>query len=1117
MTKTNVEVFFGDELRDPTEQKFLRRLRADLEGLGEPALILANLEMGRPRRQVDFAIATAVRTVQCELKGYQFPVFGTENGRWEQSLPDGERRDLGTNPGRQANEATFAIGDTLGRFAKQHEVPGPGESGFKGHLDTVLCFYPEVPAGSEISVPRFVTVRSYAELLESLAKPGAKVPWSREHWHEFIREHQLFAIEARPALARREREEDYVTGDYCRRFLSSHRGALTPQVATGVAVDGEPTDDLDLAARLLEGKAISVFGPSGAGKTLMSGLAAVRLAESGQLPVWLDAAGYDGDFDALMGRATGPFTTFPARELMQIAASGGRRVVILLDGLNECLPELASDLLEQTGSLRLAYDAGALVSSIAPPALPETLAGSAVELMLPERTEKEAILAAYGAAELAPHSEAFSTPFELSIAAACAAEASDRPTRAGVLDAYVRRACGTEQTRDVVRALAAQMHAAVRGALRMQEVVPEMLRDGGVSAEAVDSALECRLVKVGQGRISFAHESFVRFLAAEALVIGSPDAAGLAGVLGEPANHDLRADALALESEERVAAVLASIEDEQVLLSAIVGDLGDRCQRAVEQIAGTLFERAATLIDSAVPHEIAAEPSDSAPHERGWDTDAEWSKPEEALLNAIGRALHRGRFIAGLLELFERTDELCKRRLEELSALTKVRPVSELIAGTYALPLMPSERWMAAAVILRGAQHDFSGRRHESRSVGVPGRLLRRAGAHSWGLLLLAAATARPFDPQDHEILPELLSNGWWSGAYHVRLAVLHLCHDAACSIKGPARARIIETMEGIQTNDLFVGSMLLETMEAYDMVAERPLEDVESELAAALAMDGDDPAARKLARGIVSNQFEPAGIVGNYYEAIRSLEQAGQAELYRRAASGAPADDLSTDTALIELAKIGDLQDPAVQSVFFELLRSPNPSGWHSAQWGMRSCLKAIQATARFVSEPVLPAHEAELAGWRPVFEILFWCERERLEGVDHSGPLHAAVAQLDEPTVRRAAATVLQMLRSSEIGLEPDERSAHDEVLDRLSAELRSLFEWTISHEDELTSCFRMDRGNETVEYAIGMLGRIGDDSSATLLRSLANNARHGTSARTAVRAIEERGHVRAPAPPV
>jgi hypothetical protein len=91
MKQNNVEVFLGHPLSDPTEQKFLRQLRQDIEQRGVSALILANLEVSRQHRQLDFVIVTSARTVQCELKGFRLPVIGSANGRWEQLMPGGER------------------------------------------------------------------------------------------------------------------------------------------------------------------------------------------------------------------------------------------------------------------------------------------------------------------------------------------------------------------------------------------------------------------------------------------------------------------------------------------------------------------------------------------------------------------------------------------------------------------------------------------------------------------------------------------------------------------------------------------------------------------------------------------------------------------------------------------------------------------------------------------------------------------------------------------------------------------------------------------------------------------------------------------------------------------
>jgi hypothetical protein len=861
-------------------------------------------------------------------------------------------------------------------------------------------------------------------------------------------------------------------------------------------VDESDVENVELAARLLREEAVVLSGPSGVGKTLMSDHAAVELARLGALPIWLEATAYAGDFDALLGRSVAPFTTFPARELIEVASAAGRRVALIVDGLNECLPDLRSDLLQQIGSLRLAHQTGVVISCLSPPPVPESLDGHHIEMLLPDRAEKESILRSYDADELASHSDAFATPFELKIAAECIGEIGERPTRASVLDAYVGRVCGSESVRALLRAIAWQMHSGLRGSLRVQETVRRLEREGAFSAEAVDEALECKLLRVGSGLVSFVHESFTRFLAAETIVIDSADTAALCTALAQPSNEELRGDVLALESEERLGVILATLEDEQVLIAAIVGDLGERCRFAVEKVVEDLFEQARTVTDEAVPGN------------RDWDLAREWSNSQAALLSAVGRSIHRGQLLPGTIELFEQTDARCLRLLEERGALADEQAISEMVAATYALPFVASSRWLPAMVILRAAHDDFGGYREGSSSSGAPARLLARTGEHSWGLLMLAATVVVRFDPVDHEIVPELLSKSWAAGSYHLHLTVLNLSEDVARHIAGAARERMKQTIERINTTSVVGGSFLLEVLDAYDMIDGRPLEDVEREIAVSLELGEDDELAGRTAREIISAQFEPEGIVGPYHEAIRALDDVERAKLYRRAIVASSADDLSTDFAVMELAKVGDLSDPQVQAAFTTLLRSPGSEKWHSPQLGMRSCLAAIDACAKFAAEPVLPRDELSgFEGWRVIFSLLFWQERERVEGADHSERLRELLSQLREPIMRAGAPAVLCIIQHSGRMMETEEPSAHDRLLRHFPEEIRKLLHWSLTHERELTSCVLHHGGAAISPYAVDMLGVIGDESSIALLRTRANDASLGARARAAVRALEQR----------
>jgi hypothetical protein len=1107
MNERVVHVFLGHPPVDPTERSFLQRLRRDLEQRGIPALILANLEVGSSHRQLDFVVVSSARTVHCELKGYREPVIGRANGVWEQVLPDGKRRPLDGNPYRQARDGTYALSDELRSLARRRgDMPaGPQGKFYKG-IDTVVCLYPEVPQGSRLAGHPYVTVLGYAALLERLATPGPHLSWSGEHWGAFIRHLGLSRLTSQSAVERARRAQSVILEDYRRRFLATHAAGLRPRVPTGVLVDGRAGEQPDTASLLIGGQVLMIVGPSGVGKTFLARHTAVELARQGHIPIWLRGPSYDDafDIDIFLGRATAPFTTEAPRELLHAAAENGCAVAIVLDELNGCQPKLQTTLLHEVGALRLQTGTSVVITSQSAPTPPEALSGRRLDLLLPDRSERAAILRAYEVQAVASRIDAFTTPFELQIAAECAADLGAIATRAELFDAYIRRQTRSEAVRAALRYIAACMHAELRGSLLVQDVIRALQRDVGVAPQVLDSALACPLVVVRQGLIAFTHEYLRRFLAAEALVLDAPDGAALARSLSEPRHSELRRDALALEREpERLSVAVASLTDSDLMYAAVAGDLGESARRVIEACLEELLDEAvAVMVAGGVECSLRSERTGDYWAAR-WSTARAWSLAERARLATVGRSLHIDRFIERVAALLSRTDSACSSQLPEFKGPDKDDATSALVASVYALARTDEPNCLPVSLILNTcATHRFDHQQLPASSSTAAKRMFTATGAGSLGGLYATTMLIDARRPDDARLVARVLESGLTSRGYHLMLSATRMAEDAAEHLHGETRAQTVEAIERL-VNEGRYGSALIEVLAAYELLpGGPPVAVIEEEIRAVLELaDGEE--SRRSARSIVTLQSEDARIVGPYTEAIDNLDRNERARLLLMAARCSPADGIETDWILGDLART-DLANPAVRDLFISFLRTADPSTWHGAQLGISSCIQALRACARFCTEPPFhPEGSRELCAWMVIAQLCFWIERKQL-GADVPAKVRDALWSELLGDLRAAAGAVFHKLKSAEMGVRT---RIHEQLVHEYPRELCDLLQWSIAHRGQLTTCFHSHDEVERDRYFLDTLGRVGNAATAALLRDYANDAVLAEPAARAIRAIELR----------
>src|SRR4051794_15277659 len=185
-THSTVEVYLGNPIEVPSEQAFLARLQRDLADAGVSARILANVHLGRPSRQIDCIVIAGVRVIQIELKTFAGPIVSASvNGTWTVQVGASHVSEVG-NPAEQARGATYAFSDALEHYARRHVVPGPSRGKYYKDIDSVVCAFPDLPAGSTVD-RRFghVSLIGYPELIDRLRTPGPRVLFSPADWDGF--------------------------------------------------------------------------------------------------------------------------------------------------------------------------------------------------------------------------------------------------------------------------------------------------------------------------------------------------------------------------------------------------------------------------------------------------------------------------------------------------------------------------------------------------------------------------------------------------------------------------------------------------------------------------------------------------------------------------------------------------------------------------------------------------------------------------------------------------------------------------------------------------------------------------------------------------------------------
>ena len=559
--------------------------------------------------------------------------------------------------------------------------------------------------------------------------------------------------------------------------------------------------------------------------------------------------------------------------------------------------------------------------------------------------------------------------------------------------------------------------------------------------------------------------------------------------------------ALSIESDHgRVWEALKALADPEFVFRALTEGYGPDVAQTLAHEVRDVLDRAIAVTESSTPQFRSADGWSGR-----WVTETGWTQYEHALLAAAGRGLTRGLFVDEVCELIDRTDRVCAAQTQRLRSDGDQVPVSRVFAATYNQSAGPSDRHgLAASYVVTAFELAIMGRRFDldSRPPGLAGRFAADANAQSWGRYYLALLALNPHDDSDRALFSSLLRCAWDAGGYHLQLQALNVAEYFGQSDE-PVRSEILDVVRAIEPWHPFLAGSFLEVLSGFgEIQSPTTVRQLESSIRATLSHP-DDIERCRLANTIVCNQFEDENLVGPYFEAVDELTREEKARLYAMAARGAePTISMNLSWILDQLAELVPTGDPVVdnaaRSVFADFLRAGPIEDAVVVNEAAGPCLAAVRGWAKFEATlpPAAQHPTPQQRNWFLVASLLIGYERQDTI-ID---PEQAWRALLLDPQYTVATLAFLDIATIS----------THGQALGRLVADyqepMRELFKWALANPDDVPFD-RLRWWSGSRDFAMRMLGAVGDESTAARLGYYVDDPEAGGAAVEAIRQIHSR----------
>lgn len=1105
---SRIEVYLGSSIEDPTELKFLSRLRHAFGVVGTPAVILANFHAGPRRRQVDFVVATEHHAAVVEIKGYKLPVRGKPNGPWSSVRSDGSLRQInGQSPYDQTISNRFAVSDGLAKFLADGLDARTCVSG-------MLCLYPAPPYGSQIPPSDHkVSIGGWSEFELLLSTPSAR-PLSLDQWRGFAESLGLVS-EGTEAFA----EPAGIVAEYRAHMLELSAAVDGPFQPPTFEVDRD-ADAPDIAALVDEGRQPFLLGPSGVGKTRLLAEISSATARSGRVPITIRAREFGGDLAPLLRKAVAIGTAVSPQSLLAAARESGAGIILCVDALNECRPGLLPRLIAVLQAFRLRYDALVVMSAQADTELPPLLDGPRLKLLQPGRERAAELVSAHLGRALADGEESaldlVATAQDAAVLAGLLSKSGSTDGRYQLYDQFTRNLLPREKQASLHAGLAG-IATAIRAELRPLIATSTARRvlwraSPDCDPDLLEAVLtDGRLLASEGGHTRFRHDLFADFFAATDLLGRAGDDNTLIDEALRPFNAELREFLVGGAGRGVQDALLRSPAAPRLLAGVLRGRGGQGLRRHTLARCQDLLDRMAKHIGT-LTFALPEREGDERPHylETHFADEFELAASDSMLWHALPVAAEEG-LLGPILDFAGLVD---KQIGIEVARLRLKHP--EIRIFNHLAYITIHGAWSAGTELgmLRSLVSDCQNRFGEIEVVQLPVQLadeLDRFEEKSTTQLLVLFAILRGCWQQLPRLparMVELLAHAWERRVYHLRLLTTDMIYFNGRHFEPELKAELAELLQNYLGEDAMQNTFIFDALKAIDAVDfELDIDTIVDEYTWIAEQPIDDDISNRAMSAYYSTWDHPDP--GPYYEAFydRLTDEVRGAVLIR-ALSSTGRDTMSLDFALRELPE--PLAEAAIAIVeqFAGLPIEQSSSEQSSVALFAAACAKLARSGLPLppADAPTTTTSMPELA-WRRMAPILHALNQD-------TAPARAKLDELWSAFARTGAAAAVDALSRTSSDAPLFKTRAMVNFIDHFPHQMRSLAIDVLDAAYVPESYFPIHNHRNAEEllrshrvYALTVLGAVGKPADTMLLRSWMDDGQLGETALASARRLESR----------